>query len=351
VTGVRDFNGNPLATSPSAMGIITRLAFERLKEQGVEVDALLRNSGLTQQRVEDPSYRLAVKDQIRFLELAAVSLKDEYLGFHLAKTFDVRMGGLFYYVLASSETLNEALHRAARFSAIVNEGIKLNLRERGHIAIDLAYAGVPRHSDLHQIEFSMVAIMRICRHLTGLQLRASRVSFTHRRSGAGVTQFKTFFGSEVVFGAVVDELALPTAVKEMAVISADPYLNTMLMRYCEQALANRSTNQRTFESSVENAIAVLLPHGQARAGQIARKLGVSRRTLARRLSSEGVTFAGVLQHLKLGLAKRHLADDTLSISEIAWLLGYQDVSAFTNAFKRWTGRPPRAMRKEVDQGL
>ena len=82
------------------MGIITRLAFERLKEQGVEVDALLRNSGLTQQQVEDPSYRLAVTDQIRFLELAAISLKDEYLGFHLAKTFDVRMGGLFYYVLA-----------------------------------------------------------------------------------------------------------------------------------------------------------------------------------------------------------------------------------------------------------
>jgi hypothetical protein len=60
----------------------------------------------------------------------------------------------------------------------------------------------------------MVAIMRISRHLTGLQLRASRVSFTHRRSGAGVTQFKTFFGSEVVFGAVVDELALPTAGKK-----------------------------------------------------------------------------------------------------------------------------------------
>src|SRR5262249_52343014 len=241
------------------MGIITRLAFERLKEQGVEVDALLRNSGLTQQQVEDPSYRLAVKDQIA------------------SRNITQRRGSRLSSRIASSETLNEALHRAVRFSAIVNEGIKLNLRERGHIAIDLTYAGVPRHSDLHQIEFSMVAIMRICRHLTGLQLRASRVSFTHRRSGAGVTQFKTFFGSEVVFGAVVDELALPTAVKEMAVISADPYLNTMLMRYCEQALANRSTNQRTFESSVENAIAVLLPHGQARAGQIARKLGVSRR--------------------------------------------------------------------------
>ena len=97
--------------------------------------------------------------------------------------------------------------------------------------------------------------------------------------------------------------------------------------------------------SVENVIALHLPHGKARVGEIARKLGVSQRTLARRLSSEGLTFAGVLQRLKSELAKRHLADETLSISEIAWLLGYQDVSAFTHAFKRWTGRAPTAIRQ------
>jgi AraC-like DNA-binding protein len=74
-------------------------------------------------------------------------------------------------------------------------------------------------------------------------------------------------------------------------------------------------------------------------------LGVSRRTLARRLSSEGLTFGGVLQQLKADLAKRHLADETLSISEIAWLLGYQEVSAFTHAFRRWTGKAPTAIRQ------
>jgi len=85
-------------------------------------------------------------------------------------------------------------------------------------------------------------------------------------------------------------------------------------------------------------------HGKARAGEIARKLGLSRRTLARRLSSEGLTFGGILQHLKSALAERHLADETLSISEFAWLLGYQDVNAFTHAFKRWTGRAPSSTR-------
>jgi AraC-like DNA-binding protein len=192
----------------------------------------------------------------------------------------------------------------------------------------------------------MVVIVRICRQLTNRQLPASRVSFAHRRSGEPA-EFKSFFGSDVVFGASADDVAFSRSINEMALVSADPYLNEILITYCEQALADGSRKRSSFEASVENAIAVLLPHGQARAGAIARKLGVSRRTLARRLSSEGLTFAGVLQRLKFDLAKRHLNDETLSISEIAWLLGYQDVSAFTNAFKRWTGKAPRTMRREL----
>jgi AraC-like DNA-binding protein len=309
----------------------------------VEVKVLLRKAGLTEQQIDDPCSRLAVKDQIRFLDLAAETLKDEYLGFHLAQTFDLRMSGLFYYVLASSETLGEALRRAARYSAIVNEGITLTLREGRDVEISLRYAGVPRHSDRQQIEFSMVAIVRICRQLTNRQLLARRVSFTHRRSREPA-EFKSFFGSDVVFGASV-EIAFSRSINEMAVVSADPYLNEILISYCEQALTDHSKKLNSFTSNVENAIAVLLPHGEARAGAIARKLGVSRRTFARRLSSEGLTFAGVLQRLKFDLAKRHLDDETLSISEIAWLLGYQDVSAFTNAFKRWTGKAPRTMRR------
>jgi Arabinose-binding domain of AraC transcription regulator, N-term len=132
---VRDPNGNDLDTFPSAMGIVTRLACGRAKLEGVEVDLLLRRAGLTHQQIDDPSARLAVQNQIRFLELAATTLKDECLGFHLAQKFDLRMGGLFYYVLASSDTLGDALQRGVRYSAIVNEGITLRLRDRGQASI------------------------------------------------------------------------------------------------------------------------------------------------------------------------------------------------------------------------
>jgi hypothetical protein len=87
---VHDSNGD-LATFPSAMGILTRLAYERAKREGIQVDVLLREAGLTQQQIDDPGTRLAVKSQIRFLELASTSLKDECLGFHLAEKCDLRM--------------------------------------------------------------------------------------------------------------------------------------------------------------------------------------------------------------------------------------------------------------------
>jgi AraC-like DNA-binding protein len=340
---VRDSNGKDLETFPSAMGVITRLACERAKQQGVEVDSLLGKAGLTRQQIDDPRARLPVKSQIRFVELAAEALDDEYLGFHLAQKFDLRMGGLFHYVLASSDTLGEALQRGARYSAILNEGVALRLREAKGIRIVFEYAGVSRHSDRHQIEFSIAALTRICRQLTNRHLQATRVSFTHRR-GNETAELKTFFGGDVVFGAAADEVIFPTSIKQIAVVDADPYLNDVLVKYCEQAIADRSTKGSSFGLSVENAIVLLLPHGKAQAREIARKLGVSRRTLARRLASEGLTFAGIVQSLKFDLARRHLADETLSISEIAWLLGYQDVSAFTHAFKRWTGKAPTALR-------
>jgi AraC-like DNA-binding protein len=131
------------------------------------------------------------------------------------------------------------------------------------------------------------------------------------------------------------------------VVSGDPFLNQLLIKYCEEALAYRKTSQRSFAPTVENVIALLMPHGKAQAAEVARKLGLSQKTLARRLWSEGLRFASVRQRLRCDLAKRHLADKGLSISEIAWLLGYRDVGAFTNAFKRWTGKAPRTFRQQL----
>jgi AraC-like DNA-binding protein len=162
----------------------------------------------------------------------------------------------------------------------------------------------------------------------------------HHRSSLP-SEFRRLFGPNVEFSCNADEIIYPGSLAHTPCANADPYLNALLERYCEQALVDRRKTSSTWQLKVENAIGPLLPHGQASIGTIASELGVSRRTLARRLASEGLTFRKVLDRLRYDLAKRYLREEELPISEIAWLLGYREASALNHAFKRWSGTAPK----------
>jgi AraC-like DNA-binding protein len=341
-----DPDANHFGPLPNATGAITRLAYKRAKDAAVDLALLLKKAGLTLHQIEDPGARLKVQDQIKFLNLAANALEDDLLGFHLALLPDLREIGLLYYVSASSEMLSMALQRVARYSSIINEGVSLTYIDGKDVVIAFHYVGISRHQDLHQIEFFITALIRMCRLLTGHHLVPSRVSLTHWRDN-DYSEFVEFVGGDIEFGAAADEVAFATTIKKMPIVSADPYLNNLLITYFEEAMSRRPTNRGPFRSSVENAIVPLLPHGKIRVSEIARRLGVSQRTLARRLSFEGITFSNVLENLRSDLAERYLIQEDLSISQIAWLLGYQEVSAFTHAFRRWTGQTPREVRSSI----
>ena len=333
-----------LGTLPTATGRIARLAWTRARRAGLETKPLLQKVGVTSQQINDRAARLTVQQQIRLLNLVAKSLDDPLLGFHLAQLPDLRELGLVFYVAASSATLGEALQRAARYSSIANEGLSVKYLQGEDIRMAFEYVGVARHSDRHQIEFLMTALIRLCRQLTGLRLVPSRVRITHPCSDERASELAAFFGDNIAFGARVDEIAFVEAVKTLTVTSADPYLNELLVANCEQALSHRPTRRGAFRVAVENAIVPLLPHGKVRASEIAARLGLSQRTCARRLAAEGLTFSQVLLGLRGDLARRYLSDPHLSISRIAWLLGYQEVSAFTHAYNHWTGKTPRQAR-------
>ena len=330
---------------PSTAGGMTRLAYARAKAGGIALEPLLKTAGLTPHQLDDQRTVIRVRNQVEFLNLVATALKDDLLGFHLAQTADLRELGLLYFVLASSETLIDALHRAVRYSSIVNEGVSLRCTEGRLVRLSFHCVGISRHLDAHQIECTMTTVVRICRQLTGLRLVPDRVRLMHHRPRNA--EFAKFFGKSVEFGAAADDVTFTNTVTQSTITSADPYLSRLLVSYCEEAIAYRPSTRGSFRSSVENAIVPLLPHGKARASEIARQLGVSQRTLARQLSQEGLTFSDLLDSLRSDLAKRYLADRDLAISQIAWLLGYQDVGAFSHAFKRWTGKAPGKARVEL----
>jgi AraC-like DNA-binding protein len=322
---------------------MTRLAYHHALAAGLKPDTLLRKADLTGEVIENRQARVSVSDQIRFLNLVADALDDENLGFRLAQAPDLREIGLLYYVVASSETLVDAFQRAARYSSIVNEGIALTVIDGTRFGLSFRYIDVSRHLDRHQMEFWMVAIVRMCRQLTGLRLRPSRVRLIHSRP-RGAAAFSDLFGTNIEFGAAVDEIVFDSRSRQLPVNTADPYLHALLIRHCEEALAHRPASSDSFRSRVENEIVPLLPHGKAQASEVARRLGVSQRSLARRLSLEKLNYSTLMQSLRSDLAKRYLADRDLSISQVAWLLGYTEVGAFSHAFKRWTGRAPRQAR-------
>jgi AraC-like DNA-binding protein len=331
---------------PSAAGLLSRLACARALSAGIDVEPLMVEAGVTRKQVEDQSVRLAVKGQIKFVELVANALHDDLLGFHLGCDYDLREIGLLYYVWNSSELLGDAFRRAERYSSIANEAVSLRVRSNGNdFALTSTYVGIKRLSDRHQIEFWVTSLVRIWRQLTNRHVLPSSVGFVHRRNG-GANALEKFLGCDVTFGAATDEVAFPGTVKQMPVVCADPYLNKLLIKSCDEARRHREVGRSTCRVDVENAIAPLLPHGKAGAGEIARQLGMSPRTLERRLRSEGLTFSDTLSELRCDLAKRYFREEDLSISKIAWLLGYQEVSGFTHAFKRWTGKTPREARKQ-----
>jgi AraC-like DNA-binding protein len=336
--------GSDLSTIPTAQGGLSRLVIARLKSARVPIPPLLRRAGLTPEQIADPDERLSVLSQITLLDEAAIALKDDCIGFTLARDFDIRKIGLVYYVMASSLTLGDALRRVARYSKITNEALVFGYREGNRLIVSLNYSGVSRHSDRHQIEFCMFALIRICRVLTGHDLVPHHFLLSHHPPKA-TSEMARFVGTKVEFGAETDEFALSADARTLPLVQSDPYLNDLLLKNCEAALSDRRTGLSPLRTKLENAISSLLPHGTVSVREVARSLGISQRTLARRLSDEGLAFSAILQDLKRDLAVRYLDDGNLHISKIAWLLGYQEVSAFTHAFKRWTGKTPSETRR------
>src|SRR5262245_49693625 len=124
-----------LDSIPTASGGLSRLAIARLQSAGVPVAPLLSRVGLTPEVIADPEERLSVRSQITLLDEAATALKDDCLGFTMAREFDPREIGLLYYVMASSQTLGDGLKRVARYSRITNEAIVVRYQEGNRLII------------------------------------------------------------------------------------------------------------------------------------------------------------------------------------------------------------------------
>ena len=332
---------------PTSIGLAAHLAVAHLERRGIDPAPLLAQSGLSQAAVAKRQ-RVKVKSGIDFLERVSRAVGDDWLGLTLAADFDLREIGMLYYVAASSERLGDALKRLDRYERVANEALDLRIVKSTDCRMALSYKGVTRHVDRHLMEALAVALLRLCRQLVGREIVPLAASFVHHRSDG--RKIQRILGCEVSFDAYEDGITFDASVMDLPLVGHDPYLNDLMVKNCEDAIAVRAPGISPFRTEVVNIIAPLLPHAEARAKTVAHRLGLSERTFARRLAAEGLSFGEILDQIRRDLAVQYL-EENLRASQIAWRLGFQQQSAFSHACHRWTGKSPSEFRRARQPSL
>jgi AraC-like DNA-binding protein len=338
-------------TLPTVTGFAARRLVAALHERNVALAPLLRRAGLTKHTLFEAQDRISAAAQSKLLELASEELQDDTLGLHLATRANPREAGLLFYVASAAKNLGEALTLLERYFRIANEAVQLKLeRMPSGVILHFSFVGVARHLVQQNAEFGIAVILRALRELVGRNICPAEVSFILGRASK-LREFERFYGCPVEFGASSDSVRFSAETLALPLVTEDANLLETLKPICDAALRERGTRKGTLRAQVENEVQRLLPQGNISKESIAKALGIGARTLSRRLADENVIYAEVVDDLRQSLAFQYLKKSSVSLSQIAWLLGYKKSTSFTHAFKRWTGRPPSIQRREERRRL
>jgi AraC-like DNA-binding protein len=332
---------------PTVTGFAVKCAMAALQTRNIAKGPLLHRAGLSEVELDNSRRRVTAAAQGEFLEYAAQALNDAAFGLHLAEQANPREAGLVFYVVSAARNLGEALSLFARYCRIVNESVRLKLAPGPDgMIVEANFFGVSRHRIRQNVEFQFAVVIKALREIAGLRVCPIQVACAHRRT-TDMKEFERFYGCPVEFGAMFDQLAFANETLALPLITGDPHLLETLRPFCEEAARARNTVVGSMRAAVENEVQRLLPHGHAQAESVAKALAVSSRTLSRRLSEEGTTFAEVVEHLRRSLAAQYLNESGFTLAQIGWLLGYEGPTSFNHAFKRWTCRSPSVARNEL----
>ena len=325
-------------------GVAARETLSYLDRRGIDAAPALFGAGLSRRQLSQDDIGVPVAFQYRSLELAATEANDPLLGLHVAAEMDTRAIGILFYLTGSSPTVAKALENLARYSAITNEALVVEI-SRHEDEVIIAIRHVQELDEAHRQFFELLALwfIRTLYKETNRDFAPSRITFTHARN-TGLKEVHRLLRCPVDFAQTVDSWALPQHVMDLPIVSSDGYLLRILTAHADDLLPERRS-VTALQSRVVTQLISLLPSGEARATVVAQRLGMSTRSFTRHLAEEGTTFGEILEQLRQRLASRHLADDRMSVQQIAWLLGYSHVAAFNYAYKKWTGTTPGGARK------
>ncbi|HEX2660618.1 MAG TPA: AraC family transcriptional regulator ligand-binding domain-containing protein [Polyangia bacterium] len=309
---------------------------------GLDVPALCAAGGFSESALATRTVPLALHELVPVWRLATRQFGRNTLGLHVGAA--VPQGTLLEYVAAASPTLRAALGQIARYIGLATRNVRWEVGSRepdGLTTFEERAASGQATIPPQLTEFGLALVTSRVR--LWFDQRPREIWFTHGAQGAAA-EYQDVLGCPVRFERERNALRFDDDALEAPAQRHDPNLFRLLEAHAEKVLAEMPATA-TLRERVRREVVRHLREGEPSIAAIAATLTTSERSLQRKLQTEGVSFRDVVDEARHKLAVVYLSDPTLTLTDVACLLGYSEGAAFTRAFKRWTGSAPSQARR------
>ncbi|MDO9234750.1 MAG: AraC family transcriptional regulator ligand-binding domain-containing protein [Aquabacterium sp.] len=265
------------------------------------------------------------------------------LGLEIGQCVQPHHIGVLGYLAIHSDTLAQAMMRFGRFQPLIHNVAPSVIHPEGDALIvgwDGSRGGLPLLSD----EVLVSGLMTLIRRHTGQLTAAPRcVNFPHPQPH-DVTPYQSFFACPVSFNQPMLSVNLPLSLVDLPVTSQEPHLTKLLEQQAESMMQALPSGDALI-LQLQHHIGRVLQDGSPEFKVVAARMGIAERSLYRSLNERGLRYKTIVNTMRFKLAKDYLADPSLSLPEIALLLGFAEQSAFSRAFKEWSDESPMTYRR------
>jgi len=318
------------------------IVWKTLESQGIDPEPLYRELQIDPEVANNPEKRVPY-NTIDLLRAKAVGLTgDPCFGLKIGCGWHPSYHGALGYAWLASSTLRSALQRLSRYLQVISDAGVIDLEEKKEGLSVLLNVTEKPIDTIASEDMILGQFITMCRAIAGEELSPVSVFFTHPKPACSA-KYYALFRCPVEFSAPDLRITLPLDFLDKRLTTSNPALVKLNEQFIIEYLAQLDSASVT--QRVQNSIMKRLPSGNVSDTVVSGDLYTSTRTLQRQLKDEGTTFKTILNEVRKELAGKYVCDDSLSLSEISFLLGFSDISSFSRAFKRWTGNPPSTYRQ------
>lgn len=335
-------NRQTLASS-GVLASVTLGLEEFIDRQGGNSRQVLSRSGLKPGLYQEPNRHISLKSYCQSIHEAASSTGNEHFGLFFGEQFSPEGLGLLGYFALTAVDLRSAIKGMQTYFLVFQSNSQLNFEmEKGVCRLEYRLLDGDIVDRTQDAELTVGMFNNVLRRALGESWAPLEIHFQHPAL-VDASPHREAFGCEVKFQQSRNEILFRESCLDQPMPDANPMLNNVVRGTIADLVSTApqilSTAQRARSEIIE-----LLPQGEACIDQVARRMSLSRRTLQRQLSAEQYSFKALVDELREELAIYYLEYDRLRISEVAYRLGYSEISAFTRAFMRWKNLSPSDWR-------